>query len=78
MAEDFLPLPHHTAVYLAHIHAALGNRNRAMEWLRRYTPVADLHFQLHLRCDPPFDPISDDARFRAMLLTPRPDSSRGC
>jgi hypothetical protein len=50
----------------------------AIAWLRRFTPSNDLHFQLHLRCDAPFDPIAGDPGFRALLLAPRPAGSRGC
>jgi tetratricopeptide (TPR) repeat protein len=68
----------HTSVYMAQAHAAVGATDRAIAWLRRYTPSNDLHFQLHLRCDPPFDPIAADPRFRALLLAPRPAGSQGC
>jgi len=63
---------------LAQAYAALGDAGRAVGWLSRYTPGDDRHFQLHLRCDPPFDPIARDSRFRALLIRPRPEGKRGC
>ena len=72
------PLSVHTAVYIAHAYAALHDADRAMYWLERFTPGADLHFQLHLRCDPPFAPLAAMPRFRALLVTPRPPGSLGC
>jgi tetratricopeptide (TPR) repeat protein len=68
----------HTAVYLAQAHAALGEHDQAMAWLAGYEPRADIHFQFHLRCDPPFDPLRGDARFRALLLTPPLPPGQGC
>ena len=68
----------HTAIYTAQAWAALGDLDRAVTWLRRYSPAADLHFQLHLRCDPPFDPLASDPRFRALLVRPRPEAPQGC
>ena len=76
MATAYTPTPLHTAVWLAAAYVALGDVNRALEWLQRYTPTADLHFQIHLRCDPPFAAIERDPRFRSLLLDPRPTG--GC
>jgi hypothetical protein len=67
LATAFSPVSVHTAVYLAHVYAALHDADRTMYWLERFTPSGDLHFQLHLRCDPSFDPIAGDSRFRALL-----------
>jgi tetratricopeptide (TPR) repeat protein len=78
LAAAYLPAPLHTAVYLAQANAGLGDADHAIAWLRRYTPREDLHFQLHLRCDPPFDALEADPRFRSLLLTPRPTAARGC
>jgi tetratricopeptide (TPR) repeat protein len=78
LATSYAPAPLHTAVYLAQVYAALGDRKHAIGWLRRYTPLADLHFQLHLRCDPPFDPLYADQGFRELLLKPRPAHPRSC
>lgn len=72
LAVAYEPMPQHTAVYLAQVYAALGDANGAFAWLRRYTPLEDLHFQLHLRYDPPFQPLHNDPRFRAMLLREGP------
>jgi tetratricopeptide (TPR) repeat protein len=68
----------HTAVFMAEAYAGLGDADHAVGWLERYEPVNDLHFQLHLRCDPSLDPIGDDRRFRAMLLKSRPIPPGGC
>ena len=78
LAVEYQPAPLHTAVYLAAAYAALGDSDRAVQWLSRYQPQRDLHFQLHLRCDPTFDPIKDDQRFRALLTLPAPPLGRGC
>jgi tetratricopeptide (TPR) repeat protein len=78
LAATYAPTPLHTAVYLAEAHAGLGDAEGAIAWLERYRPGADLHFQLHLRCDPPFEPIENDPRFRSLLLRPRPGGTRGC
>jgi serine/threonine protein kinase len=78
LATAFSPVSVHTAVYVAHAYAALHDADRAMQWLDRFTPSNDLHFQLHLRCDPSFDPIAGDRRFRALLLKERPPISQGC
>jgi len=66
-AAGYTPTPLHTAIYVAEAYAALAQPDRAMAWLGRYAPVEDVHFQLHLRCDPPLDPIRGDPRFRALL-----------
>ena len=68
----------HTAVYMAQAYAALGDADRAVAWLERYQSSRSMHFQLHLRCDPPLDSIDRDQRFRSLLVVPRPLPSRGC
>jgi len=78
IASTYNPAPLHTAVYLAQAYGALGDADRALAWLLRFAPRQNLHFQLHLRCDPPFDPIAGDPRFRALLLQPRPPAGQGC
>ena len=78
LAARYRPPPTHLAVFVAQAYAALGDADRAIRWLRSYAPSGDLHFQLHLRCDPTFDPIASDRRFRAMLLRERPPAGQGC
>ena len=78
IAAAYAPVPLHTAVYVAQAYAELGQADKALAWLDRFQPRRDLHFQLHLRCDPPFDPIAADPRFRALLLQPRPPAGQGC
>jgi tetratricopeptide (TPR) repeat protein len=78
LATAYVPTPLHTAVWLAEAYASLGEADQALVWLGRYSPVADLHFQTHLRCDPPFAPIENDPRFRSLLVRARPGGSRGC
>ncbi len=68
----------HTAVYLAQAHVAVGEPDQAMAWLTGHEPLGDIHFQFHLRCDPPFDPLRNDTRFRALLVTPSPPPGQGC
>jgi tetratricopeptide (TPR) repeat protein len=74
----YSPVPLHTAVYIAQAYAELGEADKALAWLTRYQPRRDLHFQLHLRCDPPFDAVAADPRFRALLIRPRPPAGHGC
>ena len=78
LATAYTPPPLHTAVAIAQAHAALGQADRALAWLTRYEPRRDLHFQLHLRCDPPFAPLHDDPRFRTLLILPPPPNGVGC
>jgi len=77
LATKFSPTTLHTAIYMAQPYAALRDNDHAIAWLRRYAPSADTHFQLHMRCDPPFDAIANDARFRSLLTIARPPA-RGC
>ncbi|MGI9077774.1 MAG: hypothetical protein ACR2G6_10700 [Gemmatimonadaceae bacterium] len=77
LASAYVPAPLHTAVFLAQAHAAVGEADRALAWLTQYEPGRDLHFQLHLRCDPPFDPLRGDKRFRSLLVL-TPPMERGC
>jgi tRNA A-37 threonylcarbamoyl transferase component Bud32/tetratricopeptide (TPR) repeat protein len=58
----------HVAEDAAKSYAALGDVDGALRWLARYPVPRDLHFQLHLRCEPPLAVLARDARFRAMLL----------
>jgi serine/threonine protein kinase len=72
------PLPSHPAVNLAEAYLGLGERNRAMKLLRDVQPRRDLHFQLHLRCDPTLDSLRTDPAFRALLLHESPPAGKGC
>jgi hypothetical protein len=63
----YSPTPLHTALYLAIAHAWVGDAAGAVAWLRRYAPTEDLHFQLHLRCDPPLDRLRSDSSFEALI-----------
>ncbi|HET8633156.1 MAG TPA: protein kinase [Gemmatimonadales bacterium] len=67
LAAGYVPLQAHLAVYVAQAHAAVGERDQATAWLEQYSPREDLHFQLHLRCDPGLDLLRNEARFRALL-----------
>jgi cytochrome c-type biogenesis protein CcmH/NrfG len=78
LASRYDPVPVHTALFLAEAHDAAGDADRAISWLSRYSPSADLHFQLHLRCDPGFDHLANDTRFLALLIAERPPPPRGC
>ena len=66
LATSYVPTPLHTAVYMAQAYAGL-DKVRAIAWLRRYQPAADLHYQHHLRCDPPLDPVRSDSAFQSLL-----------
>jgi tetratricopeptide (TPR) repeat protein len=72
LGAGYSPTPLHTALYLAIAHASVGDAAGAVGWLRRYAPTEDLHFQLHLRCDPPLDRLRGDSGFRAILDTTVP------
>lgn len=72
------PIAGHTAIYMAQPYAALNDPDHAIAWLRRFTATGDAHFQVHMRCDPPFDPLANDARFRSLLTMPKPPPPQGC
>jgi tRNA A-37 threonylcarbamoyl transferase component Bud32/tetratricopeptide (TPR) repeat protein len=65
----------HDAAYLAWGLAAVGDKNRAIRLLGRYTPRADAHFQLHLQRDPLLDPLRSVPAFRVLLA--RKDKIQG-
>ena len=67
LASGYVPTSLHTAVFVAQAYAQLGDVDRAMSWLVRYPTHADLHYQLHLRCDAALAPLVNDARYRALL-----------
>jgi len=77
-AKTFSPPPLHAVVFMGQVYAELGDVDKAVAWLKRHQPERGLHFQLHLRCDPPFDSIARDQRFRSLLSSPRPLPGRGC
>ena len=70
LASAFEPPVSHTVVYLAQAYAAIGDPDRAVAWLHRYAPRGDLHFQFHLRCDPPFAALAGDPRFEVLRASP--------
>jgi len=77
-AVAFSPPSLHTVVDMAEAYAALGEAGPATAWLARFQPRGSLHFQFHLRCDPPFDPIKGDRRFKSLLIRPAPPPGQGC
>jgi len=78
LASRYDPVPVHTALFVAEAHADAGDADGAMHWLGVYSPSGDIHFQLHLRCDPSLDPIANDRRFQALLMKKRPTGRQGC
>src|SRR5688500_15265 len=78
MAIKYNPAPLHTVIFLAVAHAALGRNDQAIEWIRRYSPREDVHFQLHLRCEASFAPLTKDPRYQALLIKRAADRSRDC
>src|SRR5687767_2018380 len=78
LATVYEPLRPHTLIYMAQAYATLGDIDRGLRTLGRYEPLEDAHFQLHLRCDPPFAPLVRDRRFRALVTIPPPVWGKGC
>jgi tetratricopeptide (TPR) repeat protein len=75
-SEALIDLNHptlHQAVYLAAALAALGDTTRAVKFLSAYEPRGDLHFQLHLKRDPPLRWLS--GKWDKGLLAPDPGKS---
>jgi serine/threonine protein kinase/Tfp pilus assembly protein PilF len=66
MAKPYLPPEANTAVSIAQAYAALGDRDRAIQWLE-HVGRNNLYFQLRVRCNPPFDPLRSDRRFQAIV-----------
>jgi hypothetical protein len=52
--------------YAVYAYAALGDRDRAFEWLDRAFEVTHYHL-VFLAVDPKLDPLRDDPRFAAFL-----------
>jgi tetratricopeptide (TPR) repeat protein len=59
----------HSAIALASAYASVNQDARALQWLERYQPRRDLHFQLHLRRDLRLDPLRAQTRFQRLLST---------
>ncbi len=78
LGASYHPTPLHTAIDIAEAYVGLRDTGHALAWLTRVEQPHDLHFQLHLRCDAPLDPIASDPRFRRLLLTPRPPRNAAC
>jgi serine/threonine protein kinase len=78
IVAQFSEINAHSAVYISQGYVAAGQTDKALRWLERYSPVEDLHFQTHLRCDPPFDPIRRSPRFQALLRRPPNLQGTGC
>jgi serine/threonine protein kinase len=76
--ESYQPLKVHTVTYLAESYIGLGDTRKALRLLTDYQPRADLHFQLHLRCDPLLDPVADNPAFQSLLLKAMPRPAHGC
>jgi serine/threonine protein kinase/Tfp pilus assembly protein PilF len=57
----------HSAIALASAYATINQDARALQWLERYQPRRDLHFQLHLRRDLRLDPLRSQAAFQHLL-----------
>jgi Tfp pilus assembly protein PilF len=76
LSVRYEPAPLHTAAYMAEAHVAVGETEAALRWLERYVPTRDLHYQLHLSCEPTLDPLRRDPRFAALLVQPL--ASRRC
>lgn len=77
-ARGYDPVPLHTAVFIAEVYATLGENDRAIAWIRRYSPLEDLHLQLHLRCEAALAPLAKDARYPSLLVKTGIDPSRDC
>jgi Tfp pilus assembly protein PilF/tRNA A-37 threonylcarbamoyl transferase component Bud32 len=63
---DSVNFTKHHAAFLGAAFAAVGDTARAYAWLARYTPRSDVHFQLHLKRDPPLAWVHDP-RYRSIL-----------
>ena len=55
-----------TAFTLALVHAGLGERETALDWLERVEQVRDVHL-VFLPVDPKWDSFGDEPRFQSLL-----------
>ncbi len=78
LSKSYQPLKIHTVTYLAESYLGLGDTRKALRLLTDYQPRADLHFQLHLRCDPLLDPVAKNPAFQSLLLKAMPRPAHGC
>jgi cytochrome c-type biogenesis protein CcmH/NrfG len=78
LSTAYKPYKVHTVTYLAETYLGLGDTRKALAILSEYQPRADLHFQLHLRCDPLLDPLAANPEFKALLIGKRPVPPKGC
>jgi hypothetical protein len=78
LSKSYQPLKVHTVTYLAESYLGLGDTKQALRLLTEYRPRADLHFQLHLRCDPLLDPVATNPAFQSLLLEGMPRPPQGC
>ena len=63
---DSVNFTKHHAAFLGAAFAAVGDTAHAYAWLARYAPRSDVHFQLHLKRDPPLSWVQDP-RYRSIL-----------
>ena len=54
------------SVYLAHVYARLGDRDKAFEILNQGHALRDRHL-VFVKCAPEFDPLREDPRFQELL-----------
>lgn len=77
-AGAYSPPTLHPVVFIAEAYAQAGEPDHALSWLARYRPRESVHFQAHLRYDPPFEPLRADPRFKALLKTPAFPPGKSC
>lgn len=58
---------HVPAIYSAKIYALLGERDRALEWLRKSYNDRSIASLAEIKVDPEFDPLRSDPRFQDLL-----------
>jgi hypothetical protein len=63
LAAKRAPVP---AAFMGQIYAALGDKNRALEWLEKSFQGREA-FMAFLKVDPGFDPLRSDPRFADLL-----------